>query len=179
MYTKKVIQHFLNPKNVGDIKNPSGIGEVGNIVCGDVMKLYIKVKNDIIVDIKFKTLGCAAAIATSSVITELAKNKSIEEALKISEKDVIKFLGGLPPLKIHCSLLAVDALKEAIYDYLKKNKKEIPKELEEVHKRIEEEKRIAKEKFKDFIKRSEEVLNILEESEKRNKISRKGAKARK
>ena len=158
MYNKKVMKHFLNPKNVGEIKNPSGVGEVGNIVCGDVMKLYIKVKEEKIVDIKFKTLGCAAAIATSSVITELAKNKRIEEALKISEKDIVDFLGGLPPIKIHCSLLAVDALREAIYDYLKKNKKSIPKELENAHRRIEKEKKIVKEKFKEFLKRSENIL---------------------
>lgn len=158
MYTKKVMEHFLNPKNVGEIKNASGVGEVGNIVCGDVMKLYIKVEKNKITDIKFKTLGCAAAIATSSVITELAKNKSIEDALKISEKDVIKFLGGLPPVKVHCSLLSVDALREAIYNYLKKNKKYIPKDLENLHKRIEKEKKIAKEKFKDFIKSSKMIL---------------------
>lgn len=169
MYSKKLMEYFLNPKNVGEIEKPSGIGEVGNIVCGDVMKLYIKVKNNIITDLKFKTLGCAAAIATSSVITELAKNRSIEDALKISEKDVIKILGGLPPIKVHCSLLAVDALREAIYDYLKKSKKKIPKELEEVHKRIEKEKRIAKDKFKDFIKRSNIILSSFRNEKKQIK----------
>ncbi|MEM5771837.1 MAG: iron-sulfur cluster assembly scaffold protein [Candidatus Aenigmatarchaeota archaeon] len=173
MYTKKVMEHFLNPKNVGEIKNPSGVGEVGNIVCGDVMKLYIKVKNDTIVEIKFKTLGCAAAIATSSVITELAKNKRIEDALKIRNEDVIKILGGLPPIKVHCSLLAVDALKEAIYDYLRKSKRQIPKDLENAHERIEREKRIVKEKFKDFIKRSEKILDISEKSKNKDKRKNK------
>jgi nitrogen fixation NifU-like protein len=147
MYSKKVMQYFLHPKNVGEIKNPSGVGEVGNIVCGDVMKLYIKVKNDIIKDIKFKTLGCAAAIATSSIITEIAKNKKIEDALKISKEEIIKSLGGLPPVKIHCSVLAVDALKEAIYDYLKKSKREIPRDLKKNHERIEKEKKIIEKMY--------------------------------
>lgn len=140
-YSKKVLKYFLHPKNAGIIKNPDGFGKVGNIVCGDVMELFIKVgKNkkgeEIIKNIKFRTLGCPAAIATSSVITELAKGKTIEEAMNISNEQVVKVLGGLPPLKYHCSLLAEQALTEAIYDYLKKHKKKIPKKLEEKHKKI-------------------------------------------
>ncbi len=120
-YTEKVIDHFLNPRNVGEINNADGVGEVGNPRCGDIMKMYLRVKNNIIVDVKFKTFGCAAAIATSSVATELIKGKSITEALKISNKDVIKELGGLPEIKIHCSVLAKEAIEEAIRDYYKRN----------------------------------------------------------
>jgi len=123
MYSKKVIEHFRNPKNMGEIKNADGVGTVGNPVCGDTMTLYIKVKNNRITDIKFKTFGCAAAIATSSMITELAKGKTLEEAEKITRDDVANELEGLPPIKMHCSNLAADALREAIKDYKKKNKK--------------------------------------------------------
>ncbi len=123
-YSKKVMEYFQNPKNVGEIKNPSGIGKVGNPVCGDVMKLTIKVgkKNgkEIIEDIKFKTFGCAAAIATSSMITEMAKGKTLDEAYKIEKSDVSGELGGLPPIKEHCSNLAAAALKKAIDDYKSK-----------------------------------------------------------
>jgi len=129
LYSKKVIDHFHNPHNYGRIKNASAVGKIGNLVCGDVMHLYIKVENDIIKDIKFETFGCAAAIATSSIVTDLAKGKTIKEALKITSKKVFDSLGGLPPIKVHCSLLAVDALREAIYQYLKKEGKEIPKGL--------------------------------------------------
>lgn len=109
---------------------------MGNIVCGDVMHLYIKVKDDVIKDIKYETFGCVAAIATSSVVTDLAKGKKISEALKMTNNSILKELGGLPPIKVHCSLLAVDALNEAIYDYYKKIKKPIPQSLEEKHKMI-------------------------------------------
>lgn len=122
MYTKKVMEHFTSPKNMGEIKNADGIGTVGNPVCGDLMTIYIKVKDNKIKDIKFKTFGCGAAIATSSMITELAKGKTLEEAKKITRNDVAKNLGGLPPIKMHCSNLAADALKKAIEDYLKKKK---------------------------------------------------------
>ena len=135
-YSKKVLKHFRNPHNLGKIKDPSGVGEVGNMACGDVMKLYIKVKNGVIVDVKFETYGFAAAIATSSVITDLVKGKTIDEAIKMTNKEIIDSLDGLPPIKIHCSLLSVDALNEAIYDYLEKERKEIPKEVQERHKRI-------------------------------------------
>jgi len=125
-YSKKVIKHFTNPKNFGEIKNADGIGRVGNPTCGDVMTLYIKVvrkKNEeIIKDIKFHTLGCAAAIATTDVVCDLAKGKTLEQVLKIKNQDIVNKLGYLPPIKIHCSLLAEEGLKEAIKDY--ENKKE-------------------------------------------------------
>ena len=120
MYTEKVMDHFRNPRNMGEIPNADGVGTVGNPVCGDLMTIYIKVKDDRIEDIKFKTFGCGAAIATSSMITELARGKTFEEALKISRGDVANNLGGLPPIKMHCSNLAADGLHAAIQDYLKK-----------------------------------------------------------
>jgi len=116
-YSKKVIEHYTNPRNVGKIENASGIGEVGNPVCGDIMKMFIKVENNIIVDVKFKTFGCGAAIATSSISTEMIKGKTIEEALKLKNTDVVNSLGGLPPTKLHCSVLAEEAIHEAIADY--------------------------------------------------------------
>lgn len=123
MYSEKVMEHFRNPRNVGEMESPDGIGHVGNPVCGDIMELYIKVNDGIITDAKFKTFGCGAAIATSSMVTELVKGKSIEEALKISNRAVAEALGGLPPVKMHCSVLAEEALKSAIDDYMSKNKK--------------------------------------------------------
>ena len=124
LYSEKVMEHFRHPRNVGEIKNPDGIGHVGNPICGDIMELYIKVKNNKIIDAKFKTFGCGAAIATSSMITGMVKGKTIEEALRISNKAVVEALDGLPPVKMHCSVLAKDALKSAIDDYLgKKGKK--------------------------------------------------------
>ncbi len=121
-YTKKVMDHFMNPRNVGTIENADGYGKVGNPVCGDLMEMYIKVKEDVITDIKFQTFGCGSAIATSSMVTELAKGKHVDEALKITRGDVASELDGLPPQKMHCSNLAADALHEAVKDYL--NKKE-------------------------------------------------------
>jgi nitrogen fixation NifU-like protein len=120
MYSEKVMEHFSNPRNVGVIEDADGVGTVGNPVCGDLMTIYIKVKDNIIEDIKFKTFGCGAAIATSSMVTEMAMGKTIEEALKISRNDVADELEGLPPVKMHCSNLAADALKAAIDDYKKK-----------------------------------------------------------
>ncbi|MGI6513082.1 MAG: Fe-S cluster assembly scaffold protein NifU [Syntrophomonadaceae bacterium] len=117
MYSEKVMDHFLNPRNVGTIENPSGVGRVGNPVCGDVMQIEIKVEDDRIEDIKFKTFGCAAAIATSSMITEMAKGKTLEEARAITNKAVAEALDGLPPVKMHCSNLAAEALQEAIDQY--------------------------------------------------------------
>jgi len=117
------MDHFRNPRNVGEMENPDGTGHVGNPVCGDIMELYIKVNDDTITDAKFKTFGCGAAIATSSMVTELVKGKSISEALKISNHAVAEALGGLPPVKMHCSALAEEALKSAIDDYLSKSKK--------------------------------------------------------
>jgi nitrogen fixation NifU-like protein len=122
-YSEKVMEHFKNPRNVGEIENPDGVGHVGNPVCGDIMELYIKVKDGIIVDAKFKTFGCGAAIATSSMVTEIVKGKSIKEALKISNKAVAEALDGLPAVKMHCSVLAEEALRSAIEDYLNKSKK--------------------------------------------------------
>jgi len=140
LYTPKVMEAFKNPHNYGKIKNADGIGKVGNIVCGDVMWLYIKVdgKTERIKDIKFETFGCVAAISTSSTITDLAKGKTIKEALKIGKDDIVKKLGGLPSVKYHCSVLAVDALIEAIYDYYEKNKKDIPEDFQKKHDNIKE-----------------------------------------
>lgn len=120
IYSKKVIKHFQRPHNYGRIEKPDGIGKVGNLRCGDVMYMYIKVKKDIIADIKYETYGCAAAIATSSIVTDLAKGKKISQALKITSQKVLKELGGLPLIKIHCSLLSIDALQKAITDYQEK-----------------------------------------------------------
>ncbi|MFA5432641.1 MAG: iron-sulfur cluster assembly scaffold protein [Candidatus Paceibacterota bacterium] len=125
-YSKKMMDHFMNPRNRGKIKNPSGVGMIGNPICGDLMKIYIKVKEnkgkEVLDDIKFETLGCASAIATSSMVTELAKGKTLAEAKKISKKDVAGALGGLPPIKMHCSNLAEEALRVAIKDYELKKK---------------------------------------------------------
>lgn len=119
-YNDKVIEHYSNPRNVGEIENASGIGEVGNPICGDIMRMYLKIENNIITDVKFKTFGCGAAIATSSISTEMIKGKSVDEALKLNNKDVVEELGGLPKVKLHCSVLAEEAIKEAIADYYRK-----------------------------------------------------------
>ncbi len=120
LYSDKVLDHFTNPRNVGEIEDADGIGEVGNAKCGDIMKMYIKVKEGIITDVKFKTFGCGAAVATSSMATELIAGKSIDDALKLSNKAVVEALDGLPPVKVHCSVLAEQAIKSAISDYYKK-----------------------------------------------------------
>lgn len=152
IYSKKVLEYFRNPKNLGTIKNPDGEGKAGNIICGDLMWFHIKIgKNkkgeDIIEDIKFGTYGCAAAIASSSAVSQIAKGKTIKEALSLKKEDVIKILGELPPYKTHCILLALDALSEAIYDYLSRKELSIPVELQKRHQRIQKEKEIIKEKF--------------------------------
>ncbi len=121
LYSEKVMDHFTNPRNVGEIENADGVGIVGNAKCGDIMKMFIKVENDIITDVKFKTFGCGAAIATSSIATELIKGKNIEDALKLTNSAVVEALEGLPPVKVHCSVLAEEAIKSAIVDYFKKN----------------------------------------------------------
>ncbi|MBN1958288.1 MAG: Fe-S cluster assembly scaffold protein NifU [Desulfuromonadales bacterium] len=121
MYTEKVMDHFSNPRNVGEIANANGVGEVGNASCGDIMKIYLKVEGDVIQDVKFKTFGCGAAIATSSMVTELAIGKTIDEALVLTNQAVAEALDGLPPAKMHCSNLAADALHEAIKDYREKH----------------------------------------------------------
>lgn len=120
MYNEKVMDVFKNPKNVGEIENPDGIGTVGNASCGDIMQISLKIENDVIVDAKFKTFGCAAAIATSSTATEMIKGMTIEEALKVTNKKVVETLGGLPSQKLHCSVLAEEAIKKAIENYLEK-----------------------------------------------------------
>ncbi len=122
MYSDKVMDHFMNPRNVGDMESADGVGTVGNPTCGDAMKIYIKVENDRIVDAKFKTFGCGAAIAVSSMVTEMVKGKSLDEALAISKEAVANELGGLPPQKMHCSNLGADALKKAIEDYRARQK---------------------------------------------------------
>ena len=127
IYSDKVMDHFTNPRNVGEISDPDGIGEEGNPVCGDMMTFYIKVKDNRLEDVKFKTFGCGAAIATSSMVTELAKGKTIEEGLKITRQDVADALEGLPPQKMHCSNLAADGLHAAIKDYLTKQGREFIK----------------------------------------------------
>lgn len=119
-YSSKVMDHFRNPRNVGEMENPDGIGYVGNPVCGDIMEMYIKVKDKVITDVKFKTFGCGAAIATSSMATEMIKGKTIDSALALTNKAVAEALDGLPPVKMHCSVLAEEAVKAAIDDYLKK-----------------------------------------------------------
>ncbi len=127
MYNDKVMDHFMNPRNVGEIENPDGVGEVGNIRCGDIMRISLRISDDeIIEDIKFKTFGCGSAVASSSMATELIKGKSIKEALKVTNKDVLKELGGLPVIKVHCSVLAEQALKAAILDYSNKTGKHFP-----------------------------------------------------
>jgi len=125
-YSEEVMDHFNNPRNVGEIPDASGVGSVGNPICGDVMRMYIKIENGVIVDAKFKTFGCGAAIATSSMVTEMVKNKTIAEALRISNKAVAEALGGLPQVKMHCSVLAEEALRSAIADYYKKQGKDLP-----------------------------------------------------
>ena len=121
MYSEKVMDHFMNPRNVGEIQSADGVGEVGNAKCGDIMKMYLKIDNGVIEDVKFKTFGCGSAIASSSMATELIKGKTIEEALSVTNKAVAEALDGLPPIKMHCSVLAEQAIKSALVDYSKKN----------------------------------------------------------
>ncbi|MCK9431705.1 MAG: Fe-S cluster assembly scaffold protein NifU [Candidatus Omnitrophica bacterium] len=125
-YSEKVMDHFTNPRNVGEIIDASGVGKVGNPVCGDVMKMYLKIEDDRIIDVKFKTFGCGAAVATSSMVTEMVKGKTIQEALTITNRAVAEALGGLPPKKMHCSVLAEEALRSALKDYYQKQGKEPP-----------------------------------------------------
>lgn len=121
MYSDKVWDHFSNPRNVGEIADADGVGEVGNATCGDIMKIYLKIDHDVITDVKFKTFGCGAAIATSSMATEMIIGKSVQEALEVTNKAVMEALGGLPPVKVHCSLLAEQAVHAALWDYAQKN----------------------------------------------------------
>ena len=156
MYTEKVIEHFRNPHNMGQLEDYSAIGKVGNIVCGDVMWLYIKVDpddegRDVITDISWETFGCTAAIATSSMVSDLAKGKTIDEAITLTNQDVAKELGGLPPIKMHCSALAADALNEAIYAYLTQEEKEIPEALRKRHERIAKEVAELEKRYASFV----------------------------
>ena len=142
MYSKEIMQHFRHPRNVGEMKKYDGLGKVGNPICGDVLWLYIKIGKDkkgreMIKRASFSTFGCTVAIANSSLITTLVKGKTLEEAMKITREGLLKKLKKVPPIKIHCSVLAVDALSEAIYDYLSKNKKMVPEELQKKHEKIE------------------------------------------
>ena len=121
LYTDTVMDHFMHPRNVGEIENPSGVGEVGNAKCGDIMKMYLDIKDGVIQDVKFETFGCGSAIASSSMATEMIKGKTVEEALAISNKDVVDALGGLPAHKLHCSVLAEEAIKSAVKDYYDRN----------------------------------------------------------
>lgn len=120
MYSEKVLDHFSNPRNVGELADANAVGEVGNPVCGDIMKMFMKIEDGVIVDVKFKTFGCGAAIATSSMATEMIKGKTVDEALALSNKAVVEALGGLPPAKIHCSVLAEEAVKTALADYYRR-----------------------------------------------------------
>jgi len=158
MYTERVIEHFRNPHNMGKMESPSAIGKVGNIVCGDVMWLYIRVDRDaegreIIADISWETFGCTAAIATSSMVTDLAKGKTLDEAIRITNRDVAAELGGLPPVKMHCSALAADALNEAIYEYLHAAGREIPDALAKRHERIAKEVAALEKRYQAFLGR--------------------------
>ncbi len=143
MYTDKVMDHFMNPRNVGEIENASGVGQVGNPKCGDIMKVYLDIENNVIKDAKFRTFGCGAAVATSSMATELVIGKTVEEALKITNKTVMEALEGLPPAKVHCSCLAEEALQSALWNYAQTNGLEIegleePREVDHHHGEEEE-----------------------------------------
>lgn len=156
MYTDKVIDHFRHPHNMGKLQDYSAVGKVGNIVCGDVMWLYIKVGNDeqgreVIADISWETFGCTAAIATSSMVSDLAKGKTLDEAIAITNTDVAEKLDGLPPIKMHCSALAADALNEAIYDYLAQAGRNIPPVLQQRHERLAKEMDALEKRYQAFL----------------------------
>lgn len=162
MYSDTVMEHFNDPHNQRKMEDPDGVGKVGNALCGDVMWLYIKVKEDedgdeIIEDISWETFGCTAAIATSSMVTDMARGESVEEAIEITNKQVAEELDGLPPVKMHCSNLASDGLVEAIYDYLDSNDKEVPEELENRHQNIEEHMEEVEEEYGDYVEMEEEM----------------------
>jgi nitrogen fixation protein NifU and related proteins len=160
MYTEKVIEHFRHPHNMGKLEGYSAVGKVGNIVCGDVMWLYIKVDQDergrdIISDISWETFGCTAAIATSSMVSDIAKGKTIDQAIAITNRDVAEELGGLPPVKMHCSALAADALNEAIYNYLTEKGREIPPALAKRHEHIAKEVASLEKRYQAFTEKAE------------------------
>jgi len=163
-YSEKIIRHFKNPKNMGRIKNASAVGEAGNLVCGDIMKLYLKIGENkkgekMIRDIKFETFGCIVAIANTSMLTTMVKGKTLAEVSKIKKDDLIKKLGRpLPPIKIHCSVLALDALHEAIYDYYLKNKLAIPEELKMEHERIQKTLNTIEHRHEELVGLEEKIL---------------------
>lgn len=162
MYSEKVMEHFNNPQNQRKMENPDAIGKVGNALCGDVMWIYIKVDeneegDEIIEDISWETFGCTAAIATSSMVTELAKGEKLEEALEISNEKVAEELDGLPSIKMHCSNLAADGLVEAIYNYLDSSEKEIPDDLKKRHEQIKKHMQKVEEEYGDYVEMEEEM----------------------
>jgi len=157
LYTDEVMEHFKEPHNYGKMRDADGIGKVGNIRCGDVMWLYIKVEDNVIKDVKFEAYGCLAAIATSSVITDLIKGKSIKEAVELKKEEIIEQLGDLPQVKVHCSVLGVDALLEAIYDYLQKQGKKIPEKVKQRHQKNKKAKEKVEEQYEDWSKVEEKL----------------------
>lgn len=165
-YSKEIIKHFKNPKNLGKMKNPSTVGEAGNIICGDVMRIYLKIKKDSrgklrISDIKGEVFGCVVALANTSMLTTMVKGKTIEEVLNIEKEELIKKLGGrkkIPPIKIHCSILALDALHEAIYNYYKSNGLPMPKELEKRHEVIQKTLKDIERRHKEFLEMERRML---------------------
>lgn len=175
LYSKEIMRHFRRPQNKGRMKGFSGLGKVGNVICGDVLWLYIKVgKNrkgqEVIKEASFSTFGCTVAIANSSLITTMVKGKTLEQALNLKKDDLIKSLGKVPPIKIHCSLLAVDALAEAVYDYLAKNKRKIPEDLQEKHRRIVQEKKQIEVRYKDWLGVEEKIYE--QDSKKKPKFKK-------
>jgi len=141
-YSEKVMDIFRHPRNIGEIKDPDAVGKVGNPACGDMMWMYLKIgKNgkgeEVIADVKVKTFGCVAAISTSSVLTEMIKGKSLKEAMRVTKQDIVDILNGLPKIKIHCSILAIDALKEAVYDYYRRNNRPVPDDIRKIHERVQ------------------------------------------
>ena len=159
LYSKEIMKYFRKPKNVGIIKNPDGKGRVGNLICGDVMELYIKVKSNKIIDAKFQTFGCVVALAVSSILTEMVKGKTINQAMKITNKDILKQAGKVPPIKVHCSFLAANALKEAIYNYLSKNNLKIPEKLKKEHKKIKSNLKQVEEKYEELVEIEKKMLD--------------------
>ncbi|MGC8812157.1 MAG: iron-sulfur cluster assembly scaffold protein [Candidatus Aenigmatarchaeota archaeon] len=165
-YSKEIIKHFEHPKNLGRIKNPDAVGEAGNVVCGDVMRIYLKIKKDSkgklrISDIKGEVFGCVVALANTSMLTTMVKGKTLEEVLKIDKEELIKKLGGrkkIPPIKIHCSVLALDALNEAIYSYYKSKGLPVPKELEGRHKVVKKTLEDIEKKHKEFVEMERKIL---------------------
>ncbi|MFW6422139.1 MAG: iron-sulfur cluster assembly scaffold protein [Candidatus Bipolaricaulota bacterium] len=163
MYSEKVMEHFNNPKNQRKMDNPDGVGKVGNAACGDVMWVYIQVSangdedEETLEDVSWQTFGCTAAIATSSMVTEMAKGATLQEALQITNQEVAEELGGLPPVKMHCSLLASDALSEAIYDYLTNQDREIPSELQKTHEKVQRDMEKVEETYPDYLEMEEKA----------------------